>query len=71
VIIPFIGSIVGAITGHISLGQIKKTGEQGRGLALAGVIIGWVGLALAIIGTIVFMAWLGWFMANYQQFQTN
>ena len=32
----------GIITGHLALGQIKRTGEAGRGLALAGTIIGYV-----------------------------
>jgi uncharacterized membrane protein len=43
--------LVGAILGHVALGQIKKTGEEGRGIALAAVIVGWVitGLAIVII----------------------
>ena len=45
--------IVGAIVGHVALGQIKKTGEEGRGLALAAVIVGWTLTGLAIIGVIV------------------
>ena len=45
-IIPFIGSIVAVITGHMSLSQIKRTGEGGRGLGLAGTIVGWVGIGL-------------------------
>ena len=69
-VIPFIGSIVGIITGHMSLGQIKRTGENGRGLALAGTIIGYVGVALAIIGIIVFFAWISWFTANAGSFRT-
>ncbi|HEU0182561.1 DUF4190 domain-containing protein [Agromyces sp. NPDC004153] len=48
-----IGSIVGIICGHISLSQIKKTGEEGRGLAVAGLIVGYIGLALAILSVIV------------------
>ncbi|WP_448810932.1 DUF4190 domain-containing protein [Agromyces bauzanensis] len=51
-----IGFIVGIICGHISLSQIKKTGEQGRGMAIAGLIIGYVGIVLSIILTIVFFA---------------
>ena len=42
--------------GHISLGQIKKNGEKGRGLALAGIIVGWVGVGLFVIGVIAFFA---------------
>ncbi len=44
--LPLLGSLGGVILGHISLGQIKRTGDQGRGMALAGVIVGWVGLAI-------------------------
>lgn len=57
--VPFLGSIVGVITGHMSLSQLKTNGEQGRGLALAGTIIGWVGLGLAILGVIAFFAIIG------------
>jgi hypothetical protein len=46
-------SIVAIILGHISLGQINKTGEQGRGMALAGTILGYVGLVFTIIWIIV------------------
>ena len=49
-------SLIGIITGHISMSQIKKTGEQGRGLAIAGLVIGYVGIALGIIGVMVFVA---------------
>ncbi|WP_254773799.1 DUF4190 domain-containing protein [Microbacterium sp. cf046] len=57
-IIPFLGSLAGIITGHMSLGQIKRTGEQGRGLALAGTILGYVGLGFIVLGLIVFFAFL-------------
>ena len=70
-IIPFIGSIVGIITGHMALGQIKRTGENGRGLALAGTIVGYVGIAFAILGIILFFAWVSWFTANAGTFQTS
>ncbi|MEI5584023.1 MULTISPECIES: DUF4190 domain-containing protein [unclassified Agromyces] len=52
----FFISLVGIITGHIALSQIKKTGEQGRGLAIAGLIIGYVGLVVGIILAIVWIA---------------
>lgn len=64
-ILPFVGSVAGIITGHISLSQIKRTGEGGRGLGLAGTIVGWVGLALSILGTILIVAWIAWIGANY------
>lgn len=54
--------IGGIIVGHISLNQIKRTGEAGHGLALAGTIIGYVltvGYILFIILTFVFAAVIG------------
>jgi peptidyl-prolyl cis-trans isomerase B (cyclophilin B) len=42
-------SIAAVITGHIALSQIKKRGEAGHGIALAGLIIGYVGCAIWII----------------------
>ena len=38
-------SIVGAILGHVALSQIKRTQEAGSGLAIAGIILGWVSFA--------------------------
>jgi hypothetical protein len=35
-------SLAGAVVGHSALRRIKKTGQPGRGIALAGVILGWV-----------------------------
>lgn len=34
-------AIPAIICGHLALGQIKRTGEQGQGMAMAGLIIGW------------------------------
>ncbi|PZE94567.1 DUF4190 domain-containing protein [Curtobacterium sp. MCBD17_008] len=48
-------SPAGAIMGHVALGRIKQTGEQGRGLALAGIIGGWIITALAVIGVVGFI----------------
>lgn len=47
---------VGAILGHVALNQMKGTDEEGRGMALAGVIVGWVLTGLAVIGLIVVIA---------------
>ena len=45
--------IAGIVVGHISLSQIKKTGENGRGLALTGTILGYVFSLLWIIFWVV------------------
>ena len=36
---------LGIIFGHIALSQIKRTGENGRGMAIAGLVIGYLSLA--------------------------
>ena len=50
-ILGFLVPLGGIIAGHIALGQIKRTGEGGHGLALAGTILGYVltGLGLLFI----------------------
>ncbi|MCT7659636.1 peptidylprolyl isomerase [Mycobacterium deserti] len=45
----FVIAPLGILFGHISLSQIKKTGEEGRGLAIAGLIVGYVLTALTIL----------------------
>jgi hypothetical protein len=61
-VLAFVISPGGIICGHIALNQIKRTGEGGRGLAMAGLIIGYVFTGfwvLYIIGIIIFFAWAG------------
>lgn len=47
---------LGIIFGHISLSQIKRSGEDGRGLAIAGLVIGYLGTALAAVGIAIVVA---------------
>jgi hypothetical protein len=50
-------SFIGSILGHVSLSKLKKAGStENRGLAVAGVIIGWVSTALAWIFLIGFIS---------------
>ncbi len=55
----FFISLVGVICGHIALKQIARTGEGGRGLALAGLIIGYVGIAVWVIVIIFYVFIIG------------
>lgn len=56
-----IGWIVAVVTGHMGLSEIKKTRESGRGMAIAGLVMGYVGLAfiLLTICAVVAMVALG------------
>ncbi|MEN9749293.1 MAG: hypothetical protein RL149_371, partial [Actinomycetota bacterium] len=46
------GAIAAIITGHFALAQIKQQHRNGRGLAIAGIAIGYATLAIWIIGAI-------------------
>jgi hypothetical protein len=52
--------IVGAILGQVARRQIRERGENGDGLALAGVIIGWIAGGIAILATIGLVALIGY-----------
>jgi uncharacterized membrane protein len=42
-------SIPAVVMAHVARGQIRRTGEQGNGLALAGLILGWVAIILIVL----------------------
>jgi hypothetical protein len=49
--------IVGIVTGHVALGQIKRSGgmEGGRGMAIAGLISGYIGMGIVCLLLIAFV----------------
>lgn len=57
-ITSFFVGLAGIICGHIALSQIRRTGEKGRGLALAATIIGYaqVGLVFLWVGAVFIIA---------------
>lgn len=54
-IMAFIFPIVGIITGHIALKQLKTSGESGHALAKWGLILSYIFVGL---GVIAFLIWL-------------
>jgi hypothetical protein len=52
----FFISLVAVITGHIALHQIKRTGEQGRALAITGLVLGYLGLIAGVVVFIIIVA---------------
>ncbi len=46
-------SLGGIILGHLGLGAAKRGEASNRGVALAGTIVGWVGLALSVVWVVV------------------
>jgi Domain of unknown function (DUF4190) len=64
-IVPFVGgftlALIAIIAGHVARRQIKQTGEGGSGIAVAGMIIGYV--HIAILG-LIFVFFFGLIMAT-------
>jgi hypothetical protein len=54
-ILPFFGSIVAVITGPMARKEIAASAgaQSGDGMARAGMILGWIGLGLSLIGVCV------------------
>jgi hypothetical protein len=46
---PFIISILAVVFGHVARGQIKRGHGTGDGMALTGLILGYVGILLALV----------------------
>jgi len=47
--LDWIGSALALIFGYVALGQIKRRQQKGRGLAIAGITLGWIGVALLVL----------------------
>jgi Domain of unknown function (DUF4190) len=52
----WVGSILALIFGYVALRQIKERNESGRGMAVAGIVLGCVGIGVGII--VLFVAFL-------------
>ncbi|MEU8079372.1 DUF4190 domain-containing protein [Catellatospora citrea] len=45
--------LIGAILGHVSQKQIRERQQEGRGMAITGIITGWSAVALTVIGILI------------------
>jgi hypothetical protein len=45
----FLAAIPAVVLGHMARRQIRRTGEDGAGMALAGLILGWIGIAATVV----------------------
>lgn len=54
----WIGSILALVFGYVAKGQIDRSAgrQTGRGLAIAGIVLGWIGVATAIIALVFVIA---------------
>ncbi|MDQ6908651.1 MAG: DUF4190 domain-containing protein, partial [Chloroflexota bacterium] len=58
-LLPFIGGVLAVIFGHIARQEIRRSQgrKRGNGLLLAGLVIGYIHIAIAIVVGVVFL-WL-------------
>lgn len=45
----YIGSILAVIFGHIALKQIDQRGDSGKGMAIAGLVLGYIGVGVCAL----------------------
>ncbi|MEO8747430.1 MAG: DUF4190 domain-containing protein [Rhodanobacter sp.] len=59
-VLPFVGAIVAIICGHLARSEIRNSNpeqrQQGDGMALAGLVLGYVQLAFGILLMFLFIA---------------
>lgn len=56
---PFVVSQVGLVLGIVAVRRVRRTGDQGFGLAVAGIVVGALGtlLVLGMVGLFATVAW--------------
>jgi hypothetical protein len=59
-LLPILGSIVAVVTGYMARNEIRQSMGNlgGEGLATAGLILGWIGIGLAVLGLCIGGAFL-------------
>ncbi len=59
--LPMLGSLVAIITGHLARGEIRREPArlQGDGLAIAGLVLGYAAIAMAVLAIMIFVLFFG------------
>ncbi|HRO86649.1 MAG TPA: DUF4190 domain-containing protein [Chiayiivirga sp.] len=59
--LPMVGAIVAIITGHMGRSEIRRSGGtvDGDGLAIAGLVLGYLQLTLVVLGVIALFVFFG------------
>lgn len=55
-LLPFVGALVAVVCGHLARSEIRRAPPQaGDGMALAGLVLGYVHLAVCVLGVLVML----------------
>ena len=55
ILVGTLASIAAVICGHIARRQIRETGQQGDGLAIWGLVVGYLGIAFSVLIVVFFL----------------
>ena len=60
-LLPLLGSLAAIIFGHMARGEIRRSNGQldGDGLAVTGLVLGWLSAALWVLGILAFIVFFG------------
>lgn len=59
--LPLVGSLVAIVTGHMARAEIQRSNGQmeGDGLAIAGLVMGWLVIAISALTILAFILFFG------------
>ena len=62
-LLPFLGSIVAIICGHMARAEIRRSNGaiDGDGLAVGGLVLGWLSVALGVLSVLAIVLFFGGF----------
>lgn len=69
VFLPFVGALVAVICGHAARSEIRRAPPgtlDGDGIALAGLILGWIQIGIAVLVIVFFMLVLAGVLAFHR-----
>jgi hypothetical protein len=60
-LLPAVGAVVAVITGHMARAEIRRSAGQleGDGMAVAGLVLGWLAIGLALAAVLAFILFFG------------
>jgi len=67
----FLLAPLGIVFGHISLAQIRRTGEQGHGLAVAGLVLSYLMTAVTVVSVIAMFVFFRWAVRDWDHFDPD